>query len=84
MTLTIEADLNNYVQISCLPKHNSDAYPVAGLDAIAAGWGSVVTGGPVQNVLNNVKLQTYEHDQCSKTAPEAYLNSSSQICAGIL
>ena len=79
--LSQPAVLSNYVQLACLPPMMTNNYPVANTKVYAAGWGTLLSNGPVSNKLQNVLITAYAGSACSK-----YQNTNwnSQICAGEL
>lgn len=52
---------NSFIRPICLPKTNMEVYKKS---AVVAGWGQTVFGGEVSNVLQEVAIPIWEHDQC--------------------
>ncbi|XP_022176193.1 serine protease persephone-like [Myzus persicae] len=52
---------NSFIRPICLPKTNMEVYKKT---AVVAGWGQTVFGGEVSNVLQEVAIPIWEHDQC--------------------
>ncbi|VVC24496.1 Serine proteases, trypsin family, serine active site,Peptidase S1, PA clan,Serine proteases, trypsin [Cinara cedri] len=52
---------NSFIRPICLPKTNLEVYNKL---AVVAGWGQTVFGGQVSNVLQEVVIPIWEHDQC--------------------
>ena len=81
--LSKEVELNNYIQIACLPAP-STTYPNPNGPnpfAYAAGWGTLYTGGPTPSQLNNLKLTIYPSTYCYGVN-DGINNWNGQICAG--
>jgi secreted trypsin-like serine protease len=85
LILSDSIELNNKVQIACLPKQQSSAYPSDNNTIYVAGWGANEYGGPISKILYNVKLRIYEKSYCEMESLIGYEKDfSSQICAGEL
>lgn len=68
-----------------MPKQKSSEYPSINNSIYATGWGSTVYGGPISNILYNVKLKIYDKSYCETESLISYVkNFDSQICAGEL
>uniref|UniRef100_A0A2H8TV73 Proclotting enzyme n=1 Tax=Melanaphis sacchari TaxID=742174 RepID=A0A2H8TV73_9HEMI len=52
---------NSFIRPICLPKTNMEVYEK---NAVVAGWGQTVFGGEVSNVLQEVAIPIWLHDQC--------------------
>ncbi|XP_050055388.1 trypsin-2-like isoform X1 [Aphis gossypii] len=52
---------NSYIRPICLPKTNMEVYKK---NAVVAGWGRTIFGGQVSNVLQEVVIPIWEHDEC--------------------
>lgn len=75
--------LNQQVQLACLPDPARHGYPHnVNVDVFAAGWGSTQQGGVVSNSLRNVRFTLYDHKQCEAVLPQASKNWHTQLCAG--
>lgn len=80
MKLSSKANLNEKVQVACLPDKKSSTFPTATRTAYGAGWGTTSYGGSVPDILKDVDLNIYPNSYCSWTSHSA----ESQICAGDL
>lgn len=83
LKLSKSVDLNDYIQIACLPPSSSVLKPE--LNAISFGWGMTEypDGGP-SSVLMKVGLTLYDQTKCANVAADVPKNWTSQICAGDL
>ena len=80
--LSEEAELNDYVQLACLPAKQTSSFPMANTKVYAAGWGSKLQWADGNsNTLQNVDMNVYDGSVCSDYP---YANWKSQICAGEL
>ncbi|XP_050055390.1 trypsin II-P29-like [Aphis gossypii] len=52
---------NSFIRPICLPKTNMEVYKK---NAVVAGWGQTVFGGEVSNILQEVAIPIWEHDEC--------------------
>jgi secreted trypsin-like serine protease len=52
---------NSFIRPICLPKTNMEVYKKS---AIVTGWGQTTFGGEVSNVLLEVVIPVWEHEQC--------------------
>ena len=83
--LAWEVELNDNIQLACLPDPNIPGYPTKyGIDAFATGWGSLdEAADEYPDQLQNVILEILDPDTCPKT--ELYDNDwNTQICSGYL
>lgn len=81
LKLVREVELNEYIQISCLPFNNP--YPKENVQAFAVGWGSLNYSGESPSTLYNVRITVYNNSMCRRVAFEVDKNWNSQICAGM-
>jgi hypothetical protein len=89
-----KVQLNEYVQISCLPPTKSNSYPGLNIPAFIVGWGS--TSDTESTYLNqgfrfnksdelqNAKITVYNSSACVGVYPDSEKNWNAQICAGEL
>ncbi len=83
MKLSQDVQLNEFIQIACLPKLKSNYYPIPTIDSWAVGWGTVSSGSTLtSNILKNVKLTLYPASKCNAVSPLIMKNWQAQICAG--
>jgi hypothetical protein len=77
-------ELNENVQVACLPDPRITVYPPSNveLDAVVVGWGRLQEGGDLPDELQNVKIKIYNNSMCENVSVEAEKNWNSQICAG--
>ena len=76
-----EAELNDYVQLACLPPKNTKKFPLENSKVYAAGWGQFSYRGENSDKLQNVEINVYNGSACSIYP---ITNFDSQICAGEL
>jgi len=76
--------LNNNVQLACLPSHKeiSDQYPLPGSSSFIIGWGTVSEAGASSNSLKNAQIEIFDKNYCSEVLDELPKNWNAQICAG--
>lgn len=79
--LETEVELNERIQVACLPTKKSNSYPSSST-AYATGWGTLSSGGSSSSVLREVDLTVYEERFCYNVASSYTKNWDSQICAG--
>jgi hypothetical protein len=85
LKLVRDVDLNEFIQISCLPPPSlnlSYLYPKPNVYGYAVGWGSLNYSSESPSNLYNVRLNVYNSSMCRKVAFEVDKNWQSQICAG--
>lgn len=84
--LASNAELNDYVQIACLPDPSIPSYPSkVNISAIAVGYGNTnYSSTTLSPVLRNVDLTIYSRDVCPSMIPDDAQDAASQICAGKL
>jgi hypothetical protein len=86
LKLSEPVELNNNVQIACLPKEQSSSYPKAPVDAYIIGWGINQLNlkneslSKIPDALQNAKILIYDPIFCMFR--EKYYEQNSQICAG--
>lgn len=76
------SNLNQFIQIACLPKETSISYPPEGEKVIGIGWGTLEEGGIAAERLNNVALTVYNSSMCQYVSEFTEKNWDSQICSG--
>ncbi len=74
-------ELNDKIQVACLPELNTKSYPLPLNEAWIIGWGQTEFGGPSNN-LKNAKIKIYAQDQCSNVSFSLPKSWETQICAG--
>ncbi|KAL4112622.1 hypothetical protein QTP88_016371 [Uroleucon formosanum] len=67
---------NSFIRPICLPKTNMEVYS---RNAVVAGWGQTAYGGKVSNVLQEVTVPIWEHDQCVSAFSQPI--SKTNLCA---
>ncbi len=83
--LDSKVDLNEYIQIACLPMNVSSNYPNQNNMSYVIGWGVVDSNsGQQAESLRNVQIKIYESSKCDLVSPDLEKNWSSQVCAGDL
>lgn len=84
LKLAREVELNDYVQIACLPNPKLKVYPTkTNISAYALGWG--VLDYDLQTFpqsLQNVVITIYNGSLCENSTEGMHPNWDSQICAG--
>ena len=74
-------ELNQYIQIACLPSADTKFYPQSNIDCWTLGWGKLGTN--IQpDELYDVKLTIYNSSMCDMVAYGVPKIWESQICAG--
>lgn len=82
LKLEIYVELNEFIQLACLPR-TSEKYPTSvNISAWAMGWGSTSAGGTTVSKLRNVKLTVYDERNCLNVVNIYPKNWTTQICAG--
>ncbi|XP_038603062.1 chymotrypsin-like elastase family member 3B [Tachyglossus aculeatus] len=80
MKLSQRAQLSDKVQLACLPPagqilpHNTPCY--------VSGWGTLYTGGPLPNKLQQALLPVVDHAHCSQRDWWGSTVMQTMICAG--
>jgi len=83
LKLSQDVQLNQYIQIACLPGFKSSYYPNPTIDSWTIGWGTASSYSTLtSNILKNVKLTLYPASQCNAVSPFTLKNWETQICAG--
>ena len=86
LKLEEEVELNEYVQIACLPlaNFNRTTYPSASptRSAWIVGWGTTNQYGASSQVLKNARVTVYSQASCKDVLPRSAKNWEAQICAG--
>ncbi|KAG8569566.1 hypothetical protein GDO81_014464 [Engystomops pustulosus] len=74
------AELNDVVQLGCLPARERLVY--GGQECYGPGWGRLYTDGPQSLILQQAMLPIVDHEQCNQ--PDWWGNTvdESLICAG--
>ena len=81
MKLAQPVELNNKVQLTCLP---STKMPKQTLEtsAIVVGWGALQESGDTAESLQNVRVTIYGPNMCINSTIDLKTDWESQICAG--
>lgn len=86
LKLNDAVELNQHVQIACLPDPKADrnTYPISdpSRSAWVVGWGTTEQFGKSSKSLKNARVTIYGSDSCKEVLPENKKNWNSQICAG--
>jgi hypothetical protein len=86
LTLSSEVDLNDTIQLACLPNPKIENFPSDTDQPIAVwamGWGEQENDGKFSSqVLKNVQLTLYDPYDCNLVLPEYEKNWNTQLCAG--
>ncbi len=70
LKLASPVQLDQNVQLACLPNPNVRNYPGStGIPTYAVGWGTLYTDGPTSNTLQNVRFTLYDSAYCENVAP---------------
>ncbi|CAF1081219.1 unnamed protein product [Brachionus calyciflorus] len=81
--LVKKVNLNDKIQIACLPDKTKIKYPNDNIDAFIAGWGATDTYGEVYpDIFKQAKITIYQSSMCNDFAVESEKNWDKQICAG--
>lgn len=81
--LQSKVDLNEKIQIACIPESSSTYPKTTNIDAYIAGWGNTVSSGTVlPDFLMEAIIKIYDSSKCSSVFPRATKNWNNQICAG--
>ncbi|KAM6435178.1 proproteinase E-like [Liasis olivaceus] len=78
--LSRPAVLNDRVQLGCLPPRG-ELLPNYHLCYIS-GWGSLYTGGPIPDILQQAMLPVVDHAHCSQPDWWGSVVQESMVCAG--
>ncbi len=82
--LNEDVELNEYVQIACLPKSNIYS-TYANQSSWIIGWGTTKTYKKASaDSLQNAQISILNNSFCNKVIQENTKNWNSQICAGTL
>ena len=86
LRLTTPAELNQFVQIACLPNPRYNrTFPQDNVISWGVGWGvSNTSTDESPDNLYDVKLTIYNSSMCGRIESENVMNWNSQICAGIV
>ncbi|RNA35138.1 transmembrane protease serine 12 [Brachionus plicatilis] len=81
--LSTKVDLNDRIQVSCLPEDES-IYPKNNdISAYIAGWGRTIEGAASSpNILQEALITVYDSSKCSSVSPGTSKDWNKQICAG--
>lgn len=86
LILNQDAEINQEVQVACLPSPSSKKYPNSNpniKNVYAVGWGLLnETDKDTPDDLYNVKLNLYDGSYCDNELTFNPKNWDSQICAG--
>ncbi|CAF0826377.1 unnamed protein product [Brachionus calyciflorus] len=78
-----KVNLNEKIQIACVPDKSKIKYPNDNIDGYIAGWGATDTDGEVYpDILKQAKITIYQSSKCNNVAVEKEKNWDKQICAG--
>ena len=81
--LDSKVDLNEYIQIACLPMNVSSSYPNYNKTSYTIGWGVIDSNtGQQAESLRNVQITVYDPTLCDSVSPDLDKNWDTQICAG--
>jgi secreted trypsin-like serine protease len=81
LILNEEINLNDEIQIACLPASNIEYYPMKeNIDSWITGWGALVEESGGSEFLQNVKITLYESEACENVYPNITKNWQSQLC----
>lgn len=82
LKLAEPVNLNNNIQIACLPDPSVKIYPKkSNIEAYAIGWGALFEGGYTPERLHNVIITLYNNSMCSNVSSDSN-DWDMQICAG--
>lgn len=86
LKLAWEVELNDNIQLACLPDPNKPGYPTKnGVEAFAAGWGALDQWTQVlPDLLQNVVLDLLDPVYCQAIYGLGMNDWNTQICSGIL
>ena len=81
--LSIKVDLNEKIQVSCLPE-NSQIYPkYFNINAYVVGWGKTSqAASTTPNILQEALITVYDSSKCNLVGIGTPKNWNNQICAG--
>lgn len=76
-------NLNQNIQIACLPDPRFSKYPTQqNISAWINGWGSVTSSGTATFTLQNGLITVYNENFCNNVVVSYQKNWDAQICAG--
>ena len=73
--------LNQQIQVACLPYQKSIDYPFANTTNFAVGWGATEYDGSTPDLLQNIRLNVFDPIYCANYTDTDFMK---QICAGDL
>lgn len=78
-------ELNENVQVACLPDPNTKVYPTSDspVEGYIVGWGLLDEYGSLPDRLQNAKVIIYNSSFCANVSTDLVKNWTSQICAGV-
>lgn len=84
--LSWEVELNDNIQLACLPDPNEPNYPTqTDVIAYAMGWGALDENTLAQpDFLQNILINLFNPTTECKDYPDGYNDWNTQICAGYL
>ncbi|XP_064084517.1 clotting factor G beta subunit-like [Macrobrachium nipponense] len=68
---------NEFIKPVCLPPEGRS---FAGLNGFVTGWGTIFSGGPTSNVLQEVVVPVWQQDECTTAYPNKIFPG--MMCAG--
>ncbi|CAF0829847.1 unnamed protein product [Brachionus calyciflorus] len=78
-----KVNLNNFVQIACLPETTKKYPDKTDISAYVIGWGNTVTIGTVlSDKVKEAQITVYDSTKCSGVSVSNTKNWDTQICAG--
>jgi hypothetical protein len=81
LKLANPVQLNDDVQIACLPRSNSGLYPQStNIPIFAVGWGAIYEEGPTSDTLQNVRMTLYDGKYCQSAMASTPKDWAAQIC----
>lgn len=82
--LSSKVDLNDRIQVSCLPDEDSGTYPKSfNIAAYIVGWGKTsYAASSTPNILQEASITVYDSTKCSLVSVGTPKNWNNQICAG--
>ncbi len=84
LKLDKEVELNEFVQVACLPsaKLNASSFPEPGTTGWIVGWGLTTQFGESSTVLKNARVSVYKSSYCEGVVTSKKKKWNEQICAG--
>ncbi|KAF4789083.1 transmembrane protease, serine 15 [Turdus rufiventris] len=79
MHLEHKVQYTDYIQPICLPETHQQFLP--GINCSIAGWGTLSSGGPTSNVLQEAVVPLLSNENCQQWMPK-YNITENMVCAG--